>query len=217
MSIQKIDAGLASYYKTHGRDDYFNDDNIGKFEASCEENGFGEEDIADELETSAEECMLLDFDDNFPGVKEGDLEAIFAIIKQCHSAGKEATFVEIKEKDATIQIEEMKYSRQSYEISNKDEQSIGDQYKNQCPKSFLGTIEKDISTFKLMIIGQKQDSPYIQNLVDDYLRCRVDVFLKTKQPLAVTDWMKNHPHFKMLKNISNTNLDLVSAAVKGFV
>eukprot|EP01084_Bolivina_argentea_P082990 150257_1 len=186
MSIKKIDAGLASYYKTHGRDDYFNDDNIGKFEASCEENGFGEEDIADELETSAEECMLLDFDDNFPGVKNNNLEAIFAVIKKCHSGGRNLQLLRndaifSKTVTQTEEKKKMKYTRQAYEITNKDEQSIGDQYKNQCPKSFLGTIEKDISTFKLMIIGQKQDSPYIQNLVDDYLRCRIETFLELKK------------------------------------
>eukprot|EP01084_Bolivina_argentea_P001902 3523_1 len=95
MSIKKIDEGLATYYKLHGRDDYFDEENRGKFDAACEENGFGEEDIADELETSAEECMLLDFDDNFPGVKNNNLEAIFAVIKKCHSGGKDAIFSKI--------------------------------------------------------------------------------------------------------------------------
>eukprot|EP01084_Bolivina_argentea_P302260 521708_1 len=84
MSIKKIDAGLSRYYKLWQRDDYFDDRNRGKFEASCDENGFGEEDIEDELETSAEECMLLDFDDNFPGVKNNNLESIFTVIKKCY-------------------------------------------------------------------------------------------------------------------------------------
>eukprot|EP01084_Bolivina_argentea_P306995 530574_1 len=109
MSIKKIDEGLAKYYKLHGRDDYFNGDGVGKFFASCDENGFVDDDVADDLEASADECMLLDFDDNFPGVKSGDLEAIFAIIKKCNAEGKDAyaTFVETEEKDETT----MKYTK----------------------------------------------------------------------------------------------------------
>eukprot|EP01084_Bolivina_argentea_P302259 521706_1 len=84
MSIKKIDAGLSRYYKLWQRD-YFDDEFIGKFEAACEEDGFGEEDIQEELQTSAEECMVLDFDDNFPGVKNNNLESIFTVIKKCYN------------------------------------------------------------------------------------------------------------------------------------
>eukprot|EP01084_Bolivina_argentea_P169561 293930_1 len=200
MSIKKIDKGLARYYKIHGRNDYFKTGK-GKFEEFSEDNNIDDEFIIQELGASAKECMLLGFDDNFPGVKEYDFQAIFDIVMKCYKQGEYAF-------DSSFAY--------TYEISEQDMQVIENLYKSQCPKSFLATIIKDKSTFTVMAIGQKKQSPYIQNLTDDYLRSRVEVFLENKKTLTISKWTKDHPHFRKVKNMDKHNYEIVGAACAGF-
>eukprot|EP01084_Bolivina_argentea_P288055 494348_1 len=77
--IQRIDDGLAIYYQTNKRNDYFNDDGIGKFVDFCEVNGFDDGDVEEEMKTDPDECMLIDFDEY------ASTQAVFEILKNCYS------------------------------------------------------------------------------------------------------------------------------------
>eukprot|EP01084_Bolivina_argentea_P266244 451528_1 len=66
-AIEKTDAGLSVYYEQMGRNDYFNSDKNGKFAVWCEENGYDDEEIIDEMEVKdATEFLFIeiDMDDN---------------------------------------------------------------------------------------------------------------------------------------------------------
>eukprot|EP01084_Bolivina_argentea_P263713 446437_1 len=63
--INQIDQGLSRYY-AHRKHSYADDDGNNKFIAFCEANGFDDNDINEELVSDADECMILDFDENFP-------------------------------------------------------------------------------------------------------------------------------------------------------
>lgn len=60
-----MDKGLEEYYKSI-EVNYFNDEGVGKFWEFCDENGFDDEDLEEELENDPEDCMILEFDENFP-------------------------------------------------------------------------------------------------------------------------------------------------------
>ena len=63
-----IDKILGEYYKMNGIKDYFDENGAGIFSKYIEENGYEEEEIGEELGDDAnyEDCVYLDFDDNFP-------------------------------------------------------------------------------------------------------------------------------------------------------
>eukprot|EP01084_Bolivina_argentea_P271073 461112_1 len=66
--IDKIDKALGEYYYQMRRNNYYNSIGEGKFKSFCNENGFEDEDVQEELqETDGNESTLTDFfDDNFP-------------------------------------------------------------------------------------------------------------------------------------------------------
>eukprot|EP01083_Nonionella_stella_P303936 1054000_1 len=66
--IARIDDGLSDYYQKQ-QIDYFVEGGrnyIGKFMKFCEENGFDDDTVKNEKDSSVEECLLLDFDPKFP-------------------------------------------------------------------------------------------------------------------------------------------------------
>eukprot|EP01084_Bolivina_argentea_P288054 494346_1 len=83
--IQRIDDGLAIYYQTNKRNDYFHDDGKGKFAEYCEANGFEDDAVEEEMQNDPDDCMLVDFDeeDGVPFAKTP--ENVFEILKNCYS------------------------------------------------------------------------------------------------------------------------------------
>eukprot|EP01084_Bolivina_argentea_P054990 100835_1 len=70
----RIDRGLEQYYQSMGRNDYRNSEGIGLFQRFIEANGFEDEDILNELQTTHSQNMLVDinvYDEyNFPFTTE---------------------------------------------------------------------------------------------------------------------------------------------------
>eukprot|EP01083_Nonionella_stella_P296020 1005766_1 len=62
--IEKIDEGLKKYYKSLGKE-Y---DKL--FSNYCDDNGFDEDALEEELQVDPSDCLLVDFDDNFPFKKQ---------------------------------------------------------------------------------------------------------------------------------------------------
>eukprot|EP01084_Bolivina_argentea_P077546 140681_1 len=58
--IEQINIGLSRYYKSLGKE-YINN-----FLLYCEENGFEDDSLADEFDEEPQDCMLAQFDSNFP-------------------------------------------------------------------------------------------------------------------------------------------------------
>eukprot|EP01084_Bolivina_argentea_P005132 9699_1 len=94
--FEKIDKGLKIYYKRLGRNDYKNNEDVGKFLEYCNENGLEEVDIDDELNGDPLDCIYLEFDEDFPFEQEYDEDTqkqkIFEIIKQCYEHGEPDLF-----------------------------------------------------------------------------------------------------------------------------
>eukprot|EP01084_Bolivina_argentea_P144613 253677_1 len=67
MSIENICNAVGVYYQWMSRNDYYDADNKGKFSKWCENEGYEDDALEDELQDDNEDdCGLLDFDDNFP-------------------------------------------------------------------------------------------------------------------------------------------------------
>lgn len=68
MTFVKMDRIIGRFYRSQGRDDYFDDMNKGKFLKFVEEFGFDEDELEYEVGEGAvaEDCSYLDFDDEFP-------------------------------------------------------------------------------------------------------------------------------------------------------
>eukprot|EP01084_Bolivina_argentea_P004121 7805_1 len=85
--IRQIDKGLERYYKLLNAN-YTYEDERNKFIAFCEDNGFYDEDVKEELKQDFEDCMLIDMDDDFPFPKDNQpknrQQAIFDIIMRCY-------------------------------------------------------------------------------------------------------------------------------------
>eukprot|EP01084_Bolivina_argentea_P097171 174697_1 len=61
-----IDSGIAIYYEDCGRDDYYDEEKSGKFMSFCIANDLDDDDIERELNNDPQDCILLDFDQEFP-------------------------------------------------------------------------------------------------------------------------------------------------------
>lgn len=94
--FEKIDKALGGYYKSFGKNNYSNEDGIGKFLEFCEVNDFQEEDIDEELghDAAAEDCLYLEsVMDSFPFKNEMKNENekqnfIFNKLKQFYNESK---------------------------------------------------------------------------------------------------------------------------------
>eukprot|EP01084_Bolivina_argentea_P204430 349122_1 len=81
--IKSLDVAIGRYYKSKGNNEYFDKDGNGKFYNFCQANGFDHNSIKDEIESTPDECMLVEFDDNMPGaVTQIDR---YNAIKRCYN------------------------------------------------------------------------------------------------------------------------------------
>eukprot|EP01084_Bolivina_argentea_P008004 14981_1 len=95
-NLNNLDAALGQYYKSLNRYDYEDTDGVSVFKQFCDVNGFDSDGIADEMDLPPEDCMICEFDDNFP-LKQtiehhtARISAIYKIIKYCYENGKSPT------------------------------------------------------------------------------------------------------------------------------
>lgn len=93
VGFSKIDYWMGKYYESMYRNDYFDENDTGKFKAFVVEQEFDEDDINDELEQGVDDCGYIDFVDidDFPFPQEYDQKEdddkkkfIFDKIKECY-------------------------------------------------------------------------------------------------------------------------------------
>eukprot|EP01084_Bolivina_argentea_P277051 472855_1 len=163
--IRQIDKGLERYYKLVNVNYTEN-----QFVDFCEENGFYNEDIEEELKADAEDCMLVDFDEDFPFPKnkhptsdEDRQQAVFDIIMRCY-----------KYPDAIIKKEEV-IKKEHFNFDEKEMDIITQKYEKYCHAIFLKACtggDTSISFLKILCVSDKIDQPYLRLLADLYARDR---------------------------------------------
>eukprot|EP01083_Nonionella_stella_P165976 553600_1 len=97
-SAQRVDDALAQYYKTCGRNDYFDSNGVGKFMQFVKKHEFDEDAIASELgddTVNANDCLFVEMDSTFPLLSlsqnqitnELQETEIFKILQHCYTYG----------------------------------------------------------------------------------------------------------------------------------
>eukprot|EP01084_Bolivina_argentea_P170058 294696_1 len=192
--IKQIDAALERYYKLQ-ETEYKNEDGIGLFEAYCNDNGLDDDGtIEEELDQAdPDECLLIDFDENIPGVANDDKKAqkVFRILRNC--AENETAYRDLDSRYTALTLKP-----RDWKICERDINQIVKIYRAQCPKIFDGKFEQDRSLLKTLCVGQTIDKPYLQILTDCYHRERVE----TKDKLVSYGpavWALSNKHCKELR------------------
>merc|ERR1740123_186603 len=200
----KIDGGLAQYYKKAGRDDYINEKGVGKFLHYCEESGFGDDEIKDELsQADAGDCSLIEFDmddkevNHFPFSNKVKAEAAQQkeIQRILNDIAKYGLFKRVvSAMDLNIDMCE--------DITEKEVEKYSLQYTAQ-----IGSLDKkqDKDLKFYLAVGLKQDFPFLTYFVDAFTKDKASKHAEAKRKnkkaldLTVSTWTKKNKYFAALK------------------
>eukprot|EP01084_Bolivina_argentea_P145458 254951_1 len=197
--IDKIDRLLEAYYKFHKRNDYKNADGIGKFKQFCDDNGFEENDIADEMQAPPDDCMLVDFDkdenennifplyDTYNNEKEKQ-SAILEVINYMNTNNKIPKLETDNEPQSPkISTTIQKLGVNLYIQKNVAEEIINRVYKPQM--KCLGKFnESDLMYF--FAVGYANKIPFLTWMVDAFTLDKTQYFVKNKITMTLEDWIR---------------------------
>eukprot|EP01084_Bolivina_argentea_P084419 152672_1 len=190
--INKIDQALDEYYKQLKRNDYRNDDGIGKFHQYVEDNGFDSDAIKEELHD--EESILVDFDKDFPCMKAMKNESekkkeILSILQKAAAGQAIGMSLDVgicsgmTEKEFNEGV--AKYTSQMSRISYEESQSTELKY--------------------FMALGVKCGFPFITYVVDSYTNDKAELFFKNgNATMKPNEWAAQNKFMKALKTSKET-------------
>eukprot|EP01084_Bolivina_argentea_P230362 388594_1 len=165
------------------------------FSIYCEDNGFDDDALEEELQATAEDSMVTDFDDDFPFDKEmkndeEKNEYIFQLILKCNNNPD----INFNEENKSI-----KFDTKFFSVDDKDIEAVSIKYKKQCPEFWdKGGLANDLNLLRMLAIGHKYDIQYLKDLVDDLQQAKLNSVNKS---LTQNEWTNKNPHFKDLSNI----------------
>eukprot|EP01084_Bolivina_argentea_P282797 484172_1 len=182
--IDKIDKALKEYYKQRGKNNYYNSKGDGIFKVFCNDNGFEDDDVKEELQANnGDDCTLTDFDDNFPSNKtfannDDKCNEILRILKQIAEYGSYSSQQSQETPGFDISI--------CANVTQKDIDEAVIQYSQmECLSKHL---EKDNNLKYFFALSNKCDYPFLTYMVDSYTRDRAIYFQKHEKQLRIIDW-----------------------------
>eukprot|EP01083_Nonionella_stella_P102830 292926_1 len=199
--VDQINAALEKYYLTMGRVDYINEDGDGKFKQYADDNGFEDADIRVELEADPTDCLLVEFDQDFPLANdiEGDdrLKAIQDILKYIAAHGEAPSPSKVKKKKPASKLQIDLF------LSEEQAQRIADNlYKKQLACLQVGGFpEPDLMYF--FAVGYMNSIPLLTWLVDAYTMDKTKHYINNvdshqRYTLNLEDWAKQNAFMKDL-------------------
>eukprot|EP01084_Bolivina_argentea_P008166 15267_1 len=236
LNLKQMDEALGRYYAQCNGSQYFDDSGIGKFFAFCEANDFDYAGVGDELQAGPDDCVILDFDEDFPFEIEPENrnELIYKIIKKCYENPEEAYLYLHK----TFEIKQ-KYFDIDEKLDDQKFQQI-EKYMQYCNKICAQATATGAFLKMVYISEEITDVPYFLLLADSFARDRIAHYLlinkvkkeyesKIKQllpadqssvtvnKLTVRSWVEINKHMKQIKSWSKHEIkkefDLVKAAL----
>eukprot|EP01084_Bolivina_argentea_P236583 397759_1 len=212
--IAKIDKELENYYKLLGRDNYIDDDGIGKFIAFTQDNGFESDDIREELEVEdPEDSMLIDFDDNFPFIEsfkpkdqKETAKAMITIFRKIVAGETVVTTKQFHKLDVSIcsgmTEKELYYGIKKY-------------------TSQMSTIPFDASQNEhlkyFLAVGVKYNFPFLTYMVDAHTIDKCNNFFKTGNPLMQQQiWAQQNKFMTAVKNKHKKMYDRLITGMKAY-
>eukprot|EP01083_Nonionella_stella_P097048 272811_1 len=187
--IEQINEGLARYYKRLNKP--YN--NI--FLDYCDNGGFADDCIDDELEEEPADCMLAQFDADFPFKQpiddaEQKKAQIMEIIKKCYNEPDAFTSdntASVPRIDATF-----------FSLSKLQKKNSAKLLEEQSDVLYNGGMKTEQTILDIIAIGHKNHYPYINYLADTYSRDVAEGHAKFTDPGG---WLKAHPHYTQLQGI----------------
>eukprot|EP01084_Bolivina_argentea_P284237 487079_1 len=211
--IKTIDDGLAKYYLSMARFDYQTND-VGLFKSFCEEYGYDNDNIHEELQ-NAQETTVVEMDDDFPLSRliideEERNQAIFDVIMNTLPQPSSKTGYQYG----------WEPTPSFFHISKSLMAEIQTKYEKQCSSIWRCGLNEDKSLMKVMAIGRKHRFPYLQYLVDMYTRDKIYNKLKLNKILTIIEWSKTNGYMLKVQNLDkkgNTNyFNMLSSAMESF-
>ena len=222
-----IDDGLALYYEDMGRDDYKNEDGIGKFKNYCIEGGFDEDDqIQYELEQpDPEDCGFTELDvsddeetNNFPFSQPiedpiAQKKEIQRILNDIAKYGKVKKVVQPMKLSLKMCIDLSKdeldkysqgYTQQMGALDKHQDKDLKYVYAHMCSWYTIST-HRCVHLRYYLAVGMKHNFPFLTYLVDAFTKEKADHHYKSKQNelkqlnLEVGTWAMKNKFCKALK------------------
>jgi len=228
--ITQICSGLHRWYRHCGKGSEYNN----KFSSFCEENGYDEESIDEELKVdNVDENQFMDcfddldqfpFADPIPSTDDDKKRFILDLIVQLSS-----------NPDADFRVNMPKFNKVLFENVGKEQlERTKREYEEHTKALWDQGMANDNTLLQVLAIGRAHRFDYLLHLTDDYSRKRVEHFKKHggAKTLEEAQWvdLKQHGHFEKLKNLKVTvpaagdgsqsvpilYKDLAKGAVQGF-
>lgn len=178
QAFDRLDNAMDAYYQSLDRHDYFEHGrkDRGKLSVFCISNGLEIDDVADELQYGPSQCLLLDFDPNFPlqpddrDLSKSQRDAItFKVIRRCY---KMSTVPPRRPSVSSLSMTEKnrKYGRQRF-VPKTSKTSKPQKQRNH-RKHGKSRKSRDFQTTSKTRKSSKSD--HVQNAGTSYCESRID-------------------------------------------
>jgi len=221
--VTQVDAGLARYYALKNVEYTYD----GSFKKKCDDNGYDDETLVEEIELAADETQ---FDDEFledlcpwiPKDDEDRSERIREIIRNC----KENPDAYNNEANAP---EPLRVMAEHFDVNQSDRDKAAAMAKEQAPAVFDGGFANDLALCTMLAVTQKTQNNYLLFLVDMYLREALYNYYTHKDDISgvptfeTVHWETQNKHIKEMKKISVQGKkfknagEIAAAAVKSYL
>eukprot|EP01084_Bolivina_argentea_P103002 184530_1 len=197
--VDRIDTGLADYYKKHNRVYYIkiNGIDVGKFKQYLNETGLDDDDkqIKEELEAGLEDCTILDFDNQFPL----DSSEILKMLRDFAGLNKTTKKYTL---DVGICIG----------ITEDEMKETGEKYLTQIDLK----TEKYIVLRYFLTVGIKSGFPFLTYMIDCYTNDNTKHYIKTKESWNIETWSEKNQFMKVLKKKNATKVKQLATAMTNY-
>eukprot|EP01083_Nonionella_stella_P129184 391804_1 len=149
---------IGRYYKSIDKEYNY------QFMTYCEENGMeDEDDMRDEMENSPEDCMLIEFDEDFPFENEDRAEFIHKLIKMCMENPQVKFGCTLVPNFKIVGSELFKLEKYTLD-------TVRGIYRKQCPMLYTNDWAADECMLTILAVGRKYNFDYLLHLVDYFTR-----------------------------------------------
>eukprot|EP01084_Bolivina_argentea_P235586 396395_1 len=192
--IDKIDEGLEQYYIHFNRNDYKDEEGIGKFKAYAEEEGFDDNGVQDDLnQTDPDECMVIDFDADFPLKTQINDEN-----KRAQEILRILKYICVNGSYPIKMVQSVKVDLETVNIPKEKVADSVKPYEQQMKIEGLD-VDKNADLRYFLAVSTIRKYPFITYMVDSYTRDNAKTYAETKQVKEVGEWVANKPFMKKLK------------------
>eukprot|EP01084_Bolivina_argentea_P089557 161579_1 len=204
----ELDATIAKYYKNMEKE-Y---PTPGLFALWCDENGFDDESLAEELNGDPKQASLLEMDEDFPlkpaiPDETKRIKKIIDILKYCYEFGE----------PPVTKIFDPSSLKLRHENITAVQSEATAEYEQQTPGIFEAVSKEEDIMYFLAARNANNGYPFIQYMVDAYSRDKMFAKCADKDLNKTLEWVMNSAFGKKLQNKDKEIVEKVAKAIDGYV